>query len=462
MGGQGVTTGSVLVGERQPEHADGARPGEVRPATPIRHPRWRLPKGLALAVAGSIIILVVLELLALRLIHAVAEEEALEQAADITADVALIALGPHLTGELLDGDPAAVAAIDQAGSELLEHGQVDHIKIWTSDGTVAWSDEDQLIGQRFELGDEAVFFETFDATASVSDLTDAENVYDAETADRLLEVYLGTRTDDGTPILVETYSSYELVERRAGSLRDAFIRPMTIVLALLAVGQILLVWLTGRRLARAEMRRVELLERMIRTSDAERRRVAAEVHDGVVQDLMGITFALSGAAQAGHADERELQELAMSTRGAVGSLRGLLSSIYPVDVPPEGWVAGLDEVAAELRGRGTAVDFHLEVDGEPLSPVEEVLVLRIAREALRNVSKHARATNVLIELDVDQHDLHLMIRDNGVGFDSARRPEGHLGLRLLTDLVADADGWLSIESNPDAGTTVSFEMGRTR
>jgi signal transduction histidine kinase len=237
---------------------------------------------------------------------------------------------------------------------------------------------------------------------------------------------------------------------------------MTIVLALLAIGQIVLVWLTGRRLARAEMRRAEMLERMIRTSDHERRRVAAEVHDGVVQDLLGITFALSGAAQAGHADERELQQLAVSTRGAVGTLRGLLSSIYPVDVPAGGWVAGLDEVVADLRGQGTAVDFHIDVDGEPLSPVEEVLVLRIAREALRNASKHAHATNVLVELDVDHDTMNLLIRDNGVGFDPSSRPEGHLGLRLLTDLVADADGWLSIESNPDAGTTVSFEMGRTR
>lgn len=463
MGGQVVTAGSTLVDEGRPVDVDVRRSREVAATTSRRPPQWRLPKGLTIAVAGSIIILIVLEVLALRLIRVVAEEEALKQAGDITADVALIALSPHLTDELLAGDPAALAAIDQAGQELLVHGQVDHIKIWTSDGTVVWSDEDELIGQWFELDyDEADFFETFDAKASVSDLTEAENVYDAETADRLLEVYLGTRTADGTPILVETYSSYELVEQRAGALRDAFIRPMTIVLALLAVGQILLVWLTGRRLARAEMRRAELLERMIRTSDAERRRVAAEVHDGVVQDLMGITFALSGAAQAGHADERELQQLAVSTRGAVGTLRGLLSSIYPVDVPAGGWVAGLDEVAADLRGQGTAVDFHVEVDGDPLSSVEEVLVLRIAREALRNASKHARATNVLVELDADQDTVSLTIRDNGVGFDPDSRPEGHLGLRLLTDLVADADGWLSIESNPEAGTTVSFEMGRTR
>jgi two-component system, NarL family, sensor kinase len=463
VGGQVVTAGSSPASDGRMHPGEAARATVVDSVPAGRAPSWRLPKGLVIAVAGSIVILIILEVLALRLIRAVAEDEALQQAGDITADVALIALSPYLTDDLLAGEPNAVAAIDQAGNELLVHGQVDHIKIWTRDGTVVWSDEDELIGRSFELDyDEADFFETFDARASVSDLSEAENVYDAETADRLLEVYLGTRTADGTPILVETYSSYELVEQRAAALRDAFIRPMTIVLALLALGQILLVWVTGRRLARSEIRRAEVLERMIRTSDAERRRVAAQVHDGVVQDLMGITFALSGAAQAGHADERELRDLAVSTRGAVGALRGLLSSIYPVDVPPGGWVSGLDEVVAELRSRGTTVDFDVEIDGDNLSSVEELLVLRIAREALRNASKHSQATNLLVELAADQDTVSLTIRDNGVGFDPASRPEGHLGLRLLTDLVADAGGWLAIESNPDAGTTVSFEMGRTR
>lgn len=462
MGGHVIGTGSLLVDEQR-EVADAVAPRAPSPTVAPRRraPRWRMPKGLVIAVAGSIVILVVLEILALRLIRGVAEEEALRQAGDITADVALITLSPYLTDALLAGDPGALAAIDRAGRELVEQGHVDHIKIWTADGTVVWSDESELIGAWFELDyDETAFFETVEA--SVSDLTEAENVYDAATADRLLEVYLGTRTAGGTPILVETYSPYDAVEERAAALRDAFIRPMTIVLALLALGQILLVWVTGRRLARAETRRAELLERMIRSSDAERRRVAAEVHDGVVQDLVGITFAIAGAAQAGHADERELHELAGSTRRAVGTLRGLLSSIYPVDVPTGGWIAGLDEVVDVLRGQGTAVDVHVDVAGDPLSSVEEVLVLRIAREALRNASKHARAGQVLVELDADDDTVSLAVRDNGVGFDPASRPEGHLGLRLLADLVADAGGWLSIESNPDAGTTVSFEMGRTR
>jgi two-component system, NarL family, sensor kinase len=458
VGGSGSLAIDDLVANGVPSRAlpdvHAARP-------PHRRRRRRLPSGLLVAALGTLAILGVLELAALRLIERAAEREALDQAGSMTADVAVVVLAPYLTDDLLAGDPQAIAAIDRAGTELVERSRIDHVKVWSADGTVLWSDEEQLIGDRFELEpDELEVFDDLGAVSGISDLTAAENYAEAGTADRLLEVYLGTRTDTGTPVLVETYSPYSLVDERSDALRSTFVPPMTLVLAALAIGQIALVWILGRRLASSERKRSLLLERTIRSSDAERRRVAAEVHDGVVQDLMGISFALAGAAQSEQVAGRDLGALATSTRGAVGALRGLLSSIYPVDVPEGGWISGLDDAVEILREQGTDVVF--DVDHEPLSSVEEVLVLRVTREALRNVARHAAATTVLVELTTDSDRLHLTVRDNGVGFDAEHRPDGHLGLRLITDLVTDAGGSVTIRSNPGAGSTVSFEMMRFR
>ena len=101
------------------------------------------------------------------------------------------------------------------------------------------------------------------------------------------------------------------------------------------------------RLRRLQTEREHLLERVIASSDIERRRIAAEVHDGAVQDLIGITFSLSAAADESPPPMSDrLGGLAVATRHTVRSLRSLLNSIYPVQVPESGWAAGLDDTIA--------------------------------------------------------------------------------------------------------------------
>jgi two-component system, NarL family, sensor kinase len=401
----------------------------------------------------------VLQVIGNRVISTAAERTALDDAGQATARAADVALRPLLTDELLRSDSEALDAIDRAGRSLIAAGDIEHIKVWAADGTVVWSDISELIGQQFEFGAaERTLFDSGTMSSNVSSLDAPENVAErAEGEGRLLEVYYVVRSPSGRPLLVETYSPYSLVEQRAASLRDTFIPLMTVVLIVLAFVQMALIWLLGRRLARSERRRGRLLEQVIEVSDAERRRVAAEVHDGVVQELVGISFAMAGEARSEHASRHELERLTGSIREAVNSLRGLLTSIYPVEVPSGGWRAGLDDVVAQLQQQDVSVRF--EIDAQPLSSVEELLLLRVAREALRNVAKHARAQQVVVELVIADRSLELTISDDGAGFVvSSPCPEGHFGLRLLQDLAADVGGWLSIESAPDMGTTVTFEL----
>lgn len=430
----------------------------------------RVPEGLVVSLVGSLVTLAVLLVASLVLIHRVAEDTALDHAAGLAAQTAEVALAPSLTDALLDGDPAAVAAFERSARALVAGDHITHLKVWDHGGRVAWADRPSLIGQRFELGiAELRLFGTSDWTASVSELDAPENALDGGPDDtRLLEVYFGAATVEGNAVVVELYAPYDLVDRHATGMRNSFVPLMVVVLLVLAAAQLALVLVLGRRLARSERRRSRLLQRMIETSDAERRRVAAEVHDGVVQDLVGVSLALSAvgdgdggarsdaAARADAGDVPSSSQLAAVTARAVASLRGLLSSIYPVSVPPEGWVAGLVDLVDGLRRLGVVVS--IDAPDVPLGAVDELLLLRVAREGLRNVASHAAAGRVWVRLVHRGDRLELAITDDGRGFDPASDRAGHFGLTLVRDLVEEAGGTVVISSAPGSGTTLRCEL----
>jgi signal transduction histidine kinase len=217
-----------------------------------------------------------------------------------------------------------------------------------------------------------------------------------------------------------------------------------------------------RRAQRERNERIRLLERLITSSDAERRRVAGEVHDGAVQGLVGISFALRAMVnEAPPPLDQRLQGLASATTTAVSSLRSLLTSVYPVDVPADGWWYGLDEMIAALRATG--IDVTLDVPPRRSSPLTELLMLRVTLEALRNVAAHSQASQVIVRMNA--HDVvrvRLTIADDGVGFDEAtarsKREAGHFGLSLMRDLACELGATLDIDSTLGSGTVVTLDI----
>lgn len=220
-----------------------------------------------------------------------------------------------------------------------------------------------------------------------------------------------------------------------------------------------------RRVAREQYERERLLQRLVTVSDLERRRVAAEVHDGALQDLIGLSFSLQTIAEQvpAPADE-QLRDAAELTRGLMTRMRSLLQSMYPIEVPPTGWIDGILDLVKPLRASG--VDVAIDVPRTQWSPLNEVVALRVTREALRNVAAHAQATQVRVVADQDEQRIVLSIIDNGTGFDQEMRDqrerEGHFGMRLLHDLACEAGAALEVASAPGRGTTVTLEMRERR
>jgi signal transduction histidine kinase len=225
-----------------------------------------------------------------------------------------------------------------------------------------------------------------------------------------------------------------------------------------------------KRLAH-QREREELLRKEAEASERERTKIAGDLHDGVVQNLAGLAFALSAEAsqikaQPGAMEGRsELIELlersATETRGAMKDLRTLIIDLAPPTLRREGLQAALIEVLAEIKRKGTNTQLDLPPNLR-LRKDRSALIFRVAQEVLRNVAAHAQAKNVSVELTTEDSSAILCIQDDGKGFSEAdvarRRADGHLGTSAIVDLAEEAGGALTIDSQPGRGTLVVLTL----
>ena len=114
------------------------------------------------------------------------------------------------------------------------------------------------------------------------------------------------------------------------------------------------------------------------------------------------------------------------------------------------------------RGNGRHLDARLEAsDDVRLPPATEALLFRAAQEALRNVNRHAQATNVSVAVERRNGHVELTVTDDGKGFRPAElrgSPDGHFGLLAIEDLVRDQGGTLAVDSAPGRGTRLRVEV----
>ncbi|MEA2180359.1 MAG: two-component system, NarL family, sensor kinase [Solirubrobacteraceae bacterium] len=372
-----------------------------------------------------------------------------------------------LTDGLLRGDPDAIAKVDDVVVARLLSASVVRVKIWSRDGRVLYSDEPALIGKRFGLGEEErELFTTGGADAELSDLSQPENLYERQEG-KLLEAHTAIRTPDGTPVLFETYQRFDAVSASGQRLLGALAPTLVAALVLLLLSQVPLSWSLARRLQRGYRERELLLERAIESSDQERRRIAADLHDGVVQDLAGVAFGLApltadAQRRGADAEAEALRDSTGRLRQAVRGLRTLLIEIHPPSLESAGLEATLHDLLSPLAAEGVATELHVDDAAAAGSPADP-LVYRVAREALRNVAAHAGASRVRVAVTrEDAAVIRLVVTDDGAGFDAQRRTdraqEGHVGLRLLEDLAAQRGGTLAVRSRPGEGTTVELEV----
>jgi signal transduction histidine kinase len=373
-----------------------------------------------------------------------------------------------LRDSILRGDPDAIQRLDDLVLGQIVTGSLVRVKLWSTDGTILYSDEPALIGERFELGeDETELFDTGGAAAELSDLERPENRYERPQG-KLLEAHTPIRTPNGTQVLFEIYQRYESVSAGADRLLRAVVPPLLVGVLVLIALQLPLAWSMARRLQREHRQRERLLANAVEASSQERRRIASDLHDGVVQDLAGVAFGLAPLAEEAerrgdHAEAQALHDATATLRQGVRDLRSLLVAIHPPNLESAGLEVVLSDLLSPLEAAGIATE--LQVDEAAAAPGgdSDALVYRVAREALRNAQAHGDPRSVRVEVTRPEPGIaRLVVTDDGRGFTAADRERsaaaGHVGLTLLDSLVAQAHGKLSLHSEPGEGTTVELEV----
>jgi PAS domain S-box-containing protein len=217
-----------------------------------------------------------------------------------------------------------------------------------------------------------------------------------------------------------------------------------------------------------DIRERERLEQDLRrqagaiAANEERANLARELHDSVTQALfsMGLTMRALELLLDRDPDQvrqklRELQEL---QKDALAEMRTLIFELRPQGLETDGLAQALRNHGAAVQGRtGLAVSVEIETEERLTLDVEEAFY-RIAQEALHNVVKHATATQARIILRRVGGEARLIVEDDGVGFDPAAVPRGHLGLIGMQQRAERIGGELEVGSRPGRGTRVRVTL----
>jgi PAS domain S-box-containing protein len=217
------------------------------------------------------------------------------------------------------------------------------------------------------------------------------------------------------------------------------------------------------QLAEANRQRTRLLADLVRAQEAERARIASDIHDDSIQVMAAAALRLEMLGQDLMETEHEdgVNEVAEKVRLAVDRLRRLIFDLSPRGLENGSLGSAIEgyllEVAAQTGLRFSLVD-RLPSD---LSAEVKAILYRIAQEAIHNIQKHARAHNVDVALSERDGACVLRIADDGVGFPDGvgeNSQPGHLGLTSMTERARFAGGSLHIETAPGGGCAIEVRV----
>jgi len=396
--------------------------------------------------------------------HDAAHDESVSEARATTRLVAKTVVGPQVGPRLLEGSSKAIDSVDRTVIHLLKTGEISHCVLLGPTGRVLYADDLSSIGDNVDL--DASHRRVLREGGTVAQNVEAGQAgpsglpgFDARGPQLLAWTRIKLQNDK--PLLFEAYYPLNQVDSRQQEISSTFrwiaIGPLLVLMAVVT----LMLWILTQQLTSAAKDRERLLRGAIDASDAERRRIARDLHDGVVQDLAGTAFSVSALARdpsVPDSGRATMQAAARSLRDGLKALRSLLAEIHPPDLRADGLHAALTDLTAPAAAAG--VRASVTVDGVAgASDQRAALVWRVAQEAVRNALRHSGADTLDVSVHGRDGRLHLEVVDDGRGFDPTRVPgPDSFGLRGLRSLVAEAGGTVKVRSSPGQGTRVCMEV----
>ena len=227
---------------------------------------------------------------------------------------------------------------------------------------------------------------------------------------------------------------------------------------------------TRRRRAELALRQLyeqnrDLAGRLIHAQEAERSRLARELHDDLSQQLAGVGIMLSALKRkVGRPDlqsdvDQTVSHLQERTSVLADSVRDLSHRLHPSVLEHAGLSATLQRHCADIeRDHDLTVTFTSRDDVDSLNPDVALCLFRVAQEALSNVVRHARARRISVQLRTTTGGVELDVIDDGVGFVPRERAGSGLGLRSIEERVRLAGGSVKVESQPGQGTKMQVRI----
>jgi PAS domain S-box-containing protein len=228
---------------------------------------------------------------------------------------------------------------------------------------------------------------------------------------------------------------------------------------------------TERRKMEAEavvnQSRIEVQRRLIAERELERTRIARELHDGPLQDMIAVKFNLVDAVDINEKEQRmaKIRSIQTMLQKQINDLRRFCNDLRPPVLAPFGLektirshAEGLFDLYPEL-----SLALNLDEDGQRLSESTRMTLFRVYQELINNVIRHANATQILVEFHLEENKALLSVEDNGVGFDAPEdwvelARSGHLGLVGVQERVQMVGGDVNIVPVPGKGTRINVEV----
>ncbi|QFT90657.1 Signal transduction histidine-protein kinase/phosphatase DegS [Bacillus sp. THAF10] len=221
----------------------------------------------------------------------------------------------------------------------------------------------------------------------------------------------------------------------------------------------------GQMIADASEKR-EFGFKIMEAQEEERRRLSREIHDGPAQmlanvmmrsDLIDRTYRERGPGEA----LSEIRALKVMVRSALYEVRRIIYDLRPMALDDLGLVPTLKKYISTIedyhKGYPRIEFFNLGVEHR-LSANLEVAVFRLVQESLTNAIKHAQASSIQVKLEIKPTHITVIVKDDGVGFDTTEKKEKSFGLIGMRERVQLISGELEIQSQPDKGTTVFIKI----
>jgi two-component system, NarL family, sensor kinase len=443
-----------------PDH-DPEAPGR-NPIVPRLYRAARQRQELVAFLVTALLALFAVSAGAIWLSERIARSNALDDAQRAARQMAEDVVAPVLRDALGDRPDRWEELRRDVGNQL-GNGSITSVRVWAEDGEVLFDSTGRSNGARPpELAaaiEEGVV--VADVDHRVPGRPDAEST-------AVLEVFVPL-TIEGQSLAVQSFSSYAGIDEQAARLRREMIPLAVGALVVLQLIQIPIATSLARRVRRQQAERAQLLAHTVEASERERRVIASDVHDGPVQDLAGVSYALT-ALRASVPAERQptVDRLVGAVRNAVQSLRRLMIDIYPPDLSGPGLAGAISDCADALR----TADVEVSMDAGPLpelGPETAAVLYRTAKEALVNVGKHAGAGRVWITLEEAVTGggtaVRLEIADDGVGFPATgtdRRVEGHFGLSFLAERLEGIGGTVELGDRLGGGAVLTATVPTRR